>query len=334
MAKVPSTPPVTNKVNVWKIQMAARPVAEVMIDVEPGDQEKFWSRLTPATFMCEEGRPYTFTVPEQVGYDQFKHWENPRTDQIVSTEPVLVLENVKRNDRYVAVYEQRIPCDVVFHGVTSKSHMKVYADKPDINGRTEIVTPGRLTYMFGEKVTFKVDPRIEVSVPDVLYKHLKETYLFTGWRQGTDIVAKDLSLEVIVPRRGMQLTVTYARTPAPFTPDDRQVHVMAEQLNLLYTKDTRGVREFIVLVNGIPIKVLGKLLFPTKENALAALQGSFHMEYRDWLSRLPERLKEWCLEPKQRKTFFDYWLRTAVEIIPFNKLEITIQKDDKAIDKT
>lgn len=312
---------------IWKIQVSCRNADEVTIDVEPGDAEKYWSRLTPAAFLCENERSYTLIAPEQVGHNQFKHWVHPRTDTVVSDNPRLVLDAVKRNDRYIAVYEQRIPCDISFKGVSSNSRVTIRANKPDLSGRTEVAAPGTFTYMFGDNVTFSVDPIVKIGLPDVLYGQVNEIYTLLGWKQGGEIIGRDTYLQLSVPRKSQDITVAYTRTPAPFTPDERQVHIMSRQLNLMYEQEEPDTREVVVLIGGKLVKLFGKLLFPSKENAEAVLRGSFNATYRDWLNRLPERLKAWCLDQGQRDMFFNHWSKESVQIVPYSELEITKKRN-------
>ena len=194
------------------------------------------------------------------------------------------------------------------------------------------MTPGRLTYMFGDKIRFTVEPNIEVAVPSVLYGHLKDTYLFLGWKEKTSFVSRDPFLDVDIPKKTREFMVAYVKTPAPATPDDRQIHQLSQQLNLIMTNDKTVKKEFIVLINGVWVKLLGKLVFPTEENAKAVVKGRFTAEYRDWLARLPEPLKTWVQDEGHRQTFFDYWLKENVQVIPYDRL-ITVAQQKKH-DKT
>ena len=212
-----------------KITINVTGVKDVMVDCNPGDLEKYWMRPDPATFLCETGKTYTFSVPDVVGYSPFKHWWNPKTETIVSTKPKLELPVGKKNERYVAIYEQIVPVDVVFKGSDNRDSFTVYASKPDINGCTEILAPGRLTYLQGTKVTFHVEAERNNPKDDVLYGKIYETYNFQYWEEGVSVYGRDRHMQVVVDRP-LKFTAVFAKTPAPVTPNDRQVHVIEQQL--------------------------------------------------------------------------------------------------------
>lgn len=301
-------------------------IKQVTVDCEPGDLEKYWSRQTPAPFLCEDGTTeYTFQVPAQINYASFKQWLHPRTKLVLGTSNKLVLTPSKRNERYVAVYEQAHPVDVVFHATTPKEEILVKASRPDINGITEVTTPGRLTYWLGTQVTFSVPNSFERTYPDVLYGKIVQDHTFLRWEENVTTLLKDRHLPVLMDRN-RTLRVLYGQTPRPVTPTAGEVHVLSQQLSRAVEHATPN-QGFVVLVNGKLQTLFGRVTFPTYKNAMAALQTMVLQTIPNWLPQATEDWRDWLKVTTQREKFLDYWYKNSVQIVPLSKLTVAIREE-------
>lgn len=297
-------------------------IKQVLVDCEPGDVEKYWARPTPAPFLCVDGQQYTFQVPAQINYATFKQWFHPRTKTVLGSSNKLVLTPTKRNERYVAVYEQAHPVDAHFLASTPKEEILVKSSVPDINGRSEVVTPGRLTYWLGTQVTFSVPASFNRTFPDVLYGKVVQPHTFLGWEEKGVTLLKDTQIPIVMDRP-YNLRVLYGKAPRPVTPNDREVHVLGQQLFHTIDKATSD-KEFVILVNGKLTPVFGRVTFPTHKNALAALQATVSQVTPDWIIQASENWRDWLKVTPQREKFLDYWFKNAVQILPLSQLNVSV----------
>lgn len=301
---------------------------QVTVRCEPGDLEKYWSRQTPAVFVCQNGSQYTFQVPAQIGFAPFKQWYQPRNKAVLGTSNKLVLTPTEKNERYIAVYERAYPVDVLFQASTPKEEILVTASEPDVNGRTEVRTPGRLTYLLGAKVKFSVPPTFNLTYPDVLYGKIVQEHNFLRWEEEAVTVGKDPHIRVTIdqPR---SLRVLYGKSPIPKTPNDREVNLLGQQLFRVVDRITpdQGV---VVLINGKLMPLFGRVSFPTKKNAMAVLQAAVSQSIPNWIAQTPEGWRDWLKVDAQREKFLDHWYNTAVQIVPINKLQVTVSEEPKS----
>ncbi len=311
-----------------RIRIEVDGIKQVTVDCEPGDLEKYWARPTPGEFLCEDGAQYTFQVPAQIGFASFKRWFHPRTKGVLGSDPKLVLTPTKRNERYVAVYEQAQPIDVLFHGTTPKEEVVIQATEPDINGRTEITTPGRFTYMKGAKVTFSTPAGYKTSHPDVLYGKIEQEHNFLRWEEGAVTVGKDRHIRLTLDNH-RNLRVLYGKSPVPKTPNDREVNLLSQPLFRVVDRVTpdQGV---VILINGKLMPLFGRVTFPNKKNAMAALQTAVLQSIPNWIAQTPEGWRDWLRVETQREKFLDHWYKTAVQIVPLNKLQVTVSEEPKS----
>lgn len=313
-----SAPAKSAETNSWTVVFHAEGVKSTSIDCEPGDLNNYWTKLTPATFLCEGLKTYTFRAPQQEGYSTFRHWWHPRTETVVSTSPDLEVTLSKRNERYVAVYNTVVPVDVAFTGTTRKEEIPVTASVPDINGKTSLVTPDKFTYLTGTRVTFSVLNECIKEHPDVLYGKVQEIRTFLRWEENTAFFGKDRDLTITIDRP-RQLQALYAQSPKPQTPNDRQVFVMGQQLLHELEKGfiTRGV---VVLINNKLTPILGRLVFPSQEKAEASIQAAIGQVLPNWLQQIPEGWRDWMKDKGQQDKFLKYWQETMVKIVPVEQL--------------
>lgn len=302
-------------------------IKQVTVDCEPGDLEKYWVRLTPAPFLCEDGAQYVFRVPAQIGFASFKQWIHPRTKGVLGTSPTLTLTPTKRNERYVAVYDQVHPVDVSFQATTPKEEILVKASEPDINGRTEITTPGRLTYLRDSKVTFSVPDGFIISHPDVLYGKIEQPHNFLRWEEDATTVTKDRHIQVIL-HKPRNLRVLYGKSPVPKTPNDREVGILGRQLARVIDQVTPnpGV---VILIDGKLTPLFGRVSFPNQKNAMAAVQTAVIQSIQNWIAQSPEGWRDWLKVERQREKLLDHWFKNSVQIVPINKLSVTANKESK-----
>jgi hypothetical protein len=278
-------------------------------------------RPSPASFICQEGSTYRLRVPDTSGYSPFKHWRLARTDEIVGTSPTLELTVGRRNERYVAVYDPVRPVDLVFHATSGKEQVTIQASKPDINGKTELLTPGHFTYLSGTQVRFTAPEKVKEVFPDLLYGKIEEVRRFLRWEEQTALIGHDNSFEITVDRP-RKFSALYAKTPAPNTPNDRQVHVIGQHL-AHSIESTRNGREHVVIINNRIVPMFGRIGFPSERAARATIQAAVEQALPTWLNQLPQEWKEWMSNETQRQKFLDYWTNKVVRIVPLDQVAIT-----------
>lgn len=300
----------------------------VMVNCEPGDLEKVWARKTPSVFLCASGTQYTFSVPVKIGYATFKWWRHPKTGDTLGSSPTLVITPSKKNERYVAVYEEVLPMDAYFEATTPKEEVTIIASVPDINGRVEIKTPGRLTYLCGTVVSFTCPKQFTLRHPDVLYEEIQQVHTLLRWEQDAVTLGKEPKLRVTmdVPRN---LRVLYGRSPVPRTPNEQTVRVLGRQvfraIDQLNTE--KGV---VILANGKLLSLFGRFTFPNEKSARSALQTAVLQTVPNWTAQAPEAWRDWLKVESQRGKFLEHWFKNAVQILPLNKLNFEVSETPKS----
>lgn len=324
--KLASKPSIPIPADAVKITVDIPNMPNVVVNCEPGDLESYWARPAGMPFFCKPGLEYRFSVPEQVGYSPFAGWKLPRTDEDLGKNPTLKIVVTKRNERYVGRYNEKKLVDVILQGSTPKEEVRLVASVPDVNGRTEVMTPDTLTYVSGTKVTFSAAPGFDHAFSDTLYGQVLEQYNFLRWEEDTTMISQDTSVEVLVDHH-KKLRALYGKTPRPVTPNDREVFVIRQQLfrTLDALSPTPG---YAVIIDGKLIPIFGKLSFPTHKNAVNAVRTAIMQALPTWLARVPENWRDWLKVEPQREQFLDYWMKTAVQIIPIGQLTVSVDKKD------
>lgn len=319
------------KAPTWKVQVGVLPATEensdVIISVEPLDAEKYSMRPTPAQFMCEDGVTYNFIAPKALGYAKFRHWRNPRTDEVLSESNELKL-SFTRNDRLMAVYDRSVPCDVVIESVKPKNGVMVTASKPDISGRTQIKTPGNFTYLSGTDVTFSVDQEVVRKDRSPLRKVADEKYVFQGWRKGVNWISHASALDHQVERHGETIQVAYSHTPPPWSPGEVQLQSMGQQLKFaVQAKEPSD--DIIILWDNQPVRAFNQFLFKSESVARAVARRLFMVNYKDWQARLPEDQAKWASVRENMEAFMEHWLENSLKFVRYSTFTAELNEAKK-----